>query len=960
MTFALVFGSLSLLCLLGLGPTLLLFPRPDSTRVLLSPFIGLSSSVLLFFLLLPLNLNGLQTAAAEILLLALLAVVGCIRSPVQIRELRDCLHPFLICLAACFLFGWPLFLSGYDKYAGFGNPDVAYFLTVLKYFSNHPVSTPDPEFFRGLSPGGILGVFATAYQISFVSRVVVTSLFSIVCTIVVCLVPASAYLLCRLGLNTDRATSLLVAWIAATSSLAAYHYYLHSLGTLTVMVLLPATMAAALAYFRTSQPRYAVLFGLLLATGLYNYGQGLGIFLVVSGALAVWHTCTRRISVRSAGILAACVTCAVAIPSFPYVVSVLQMVQHTAAGGHLDAASDEAQTSFALLLTERGIPYFWGLYYPWAPAPSWLGDQRTAISILICLSCCITLLCGWFVVRGSSRLSKPFCFTVGCVVAVVAFYYSKGVAYGVFKLAAWVNVLLIVAFAAGAIDAAAKFRPLAGRIVAWTALIVFAGFNLSEVIRLGRFSVGLDGASLNVLRGMRVEDFKSLERLPHKKTLVGLSDVAVRAWAAPFLGEATYLFPDDTRKAPQLMEPTFRFLGAIGYRTQDSTPLSFLPGCKGQIRDRKIPELNVSCNDIDAQYLLALSTGSDLGTDSYPAVWTSGSFALHSPIPSTFVVLGRGWYRSEKDPKSPVPWQRRVFRWMRKRAEFFVLHPTRIDKRLHLLVASGFTNQSQPRHIGVVLNGEIIETVRVDGFRELYTSSFHVPGPLSQIELAVEEDVRPISRSLALWNKWVPEDARLLNVAVAELELVDTGGEETHIPTSVNFTDAEWTTTNGIFPDRWLGTEAEVELQVPPDPQQIVLRGFVPQVHTYRFPMPVEVLIGGHLLGNIKIGRPGDFELRIPIGSDALASLVKATNITVTLRPAQSFVPSVLGTSNDLRRLSFQIRYLGFESADNSAAVGGRSGHTEATSRAVGRSGVPGVVAGKPFGGLGAASDRTT
>ena len=87
----------------------------------------------------------------------------------------------------------------------------------------------------------------------------------------------------------DCRRALVTAGLAATSSLLAYTFYLSSLGTLTVMVSLPAAVGIALLYFRTMERRNAVLLALLIAGSLYNYGQGTIIFVAACGAVGTFE-----------------------------------------------------------------------------------------------------------------------------------------------------------------------------------------------------------------------------------------------------------------------------------------------------------------------------------------------------------------------------------------------------------------------------------------------------------------------------------------------------------------------------------------------------------------------------------------------------------------------------------------------------------------------------------------------
>ena len=909
MTLALVLTMLVLVWLSGLGVMQLIFRTPDSIpRLLVCPFAGMAAAVLLFFFLLPLNMTGTQTGAFDMVLLGVLAALGVWKSPLRREDWREAMPVLLICSGGFLLAAWPLLASGYQDYLGYANPDVPSFISLMRYFSSHPVKLPDPRFFRGLGPGGMVGVLVYAYQTSALTAVSVEELFSTVCAVIVFLSPCSVYLLCRIGLGMTRRMCLVTASAGATSSLLAYTFYLHSLGTLTVMVTLPVAVGVAIHYFRNPDWRHAVLLGLLLSGSLYNYSAGFIVFAVVCGAvgaIAVWRPEFPRKRLVALG--AACVA-AIALPSFPYLKGILISMISLSAQSKLAATANELQTTFALVLTERGLPFFWGLAIPFASPPQWFGSGPTALALVLAVAALLFTIAAHSLSVRASGLTPGFRAALAAASALMVFFYGRGVGYGVFKLIAWTHFLFLAALAADVLNGFSKRRVV--RIVLCSALLGYMCFNAALAIQLGRSSLGLGDSILSSMPSFTLRDFRALEALPPQtNALVGLADQVAREWVSPFLGHPEPRYTTLT----EIYDSAFGFVGRQSLSVQDSQPMAFLPHCDDTEHADELRLAHLSCLDLASSSFLDWRQGRDLGGKAGTAEWVSRVFALQKGVPADTVILGRGWYRTELVPRSPFAWQRNPFRWLRKRAEVFVLNPSPAPKRLHLTMAAGFGYASEERHLELLLNGRHVETIFLAGFRDLITEPFEIPGPASQIELAVEEIADPIKRTLALWNRWVPADARHLNVAVSHLELIEGGAGSAHVPSEVDFGAqlGGWgTTTNGLFPDRWAGAGASIGLRVPPGTAYLDLRGFVPGVRAYSFPIHLDFFAGGEPLGSGRIDAPGQFRIRIPVSAAVAARL--HGEATISLHPSATFQPSALRIGPDTRILSFQISYIGF------------------------------------------------
>ncbi len=910
MTIFLVLLLLALVWLSGLGVTLLLFRRPEEApRLIIAPFAGIATAVLLFVALLPLNLDALSTSRVELALLALLAAVGLWRSPLTLEDWREAKWPLIACSVTLFVAAWPLLWIGYRDYVGFGNPDVPDFVILIRYFANSIIRLPG-DLYRGINPGVFLGVLTYVFQLSAVTGVVPERLFGTICAALVTLGPASVFLLCRAGLAFGRPRAALIAVIASVSAPPAFTFYLHSLGALTVVITVPAALGAALLFLRTSKPRDAFLLSLILSGALYNYGPGLAILLPSCGGALLVGMVQRKISFKTGAVALGIFLATVIAPCAPYLRGIFLTLVGLSSQNRLGAHNDEIQTSFALVLTERVIPFFWGLNNPYLPIPAWLGSFYPLQVILYSAGGLFFLLAMLAAFPRFSKLPAAFGGALAGGVAVFAFYQFKEVGYGVFKLVAWENLLFVTAFAACTTSLILKWQNNAIRLLLVALLAAYVGFNTAHTYHLGRYSAGLDGAMLSSTPGFKLSDFESLEAMPKNGPMaVGISDGVIRAWASAFYGGLTPNKPTELDTLARGFIP----IGNLTLWVVDSTPMSFLPNCNDAANYPALRESRMTCADLDAHSFLDWKPGYDLVGTNNAGIWSSRVFTMTPGVPNDTLVLGRGWYRPEKVPDAPVAWQRSPFRWIRQRAEFMVIHPSPGAKRLRLGLVAGVGTKAGQRHIDLLMNGRHLQTIEMTGLRELLTEPFVIPGPLSQIELAIQESVPPLPRQGTLWNHWVPSDSRRLNVAVGRLELVDADPARSGLPSEVNFEiqAGNWgTATNGLFQDRWIGRQAQVDLGVPSGARYLEMRGFAPGVKGLNFPFKVTLSFGGEPIGSGEVKAPGDFQFKIPLRTSRSAG---KTSIGIDV--PMTFRPSEVGNSGDTRDLSIRINWLGFKGA---------------------------------------------
>jgi hypothetical protein len=387
-----------------------------------------------------------------------------------------------------------------------------------------------------------------------------------------------------------------------------------------------------------------------------------------------------------------------------------------------------------------------------------------------------------------------------------------------------------------------------------------------------------------------LRDFRKLEDLDAKWGRVGfdmaLPDSVLQRWAVPFL------------RSRQL-----QFVPVVDLRVEDST--------SGAAQER----LRDAANRLSNAYLLRAEdiTARD-GSAGCSPVWSSGGFELvDTRVCKNVLALGSGWYRMERNPRASVQWQRQ-FRWMRKRGELLLFHPSAAALRLQFTAVAGYGNPSPDRTIRLFVNGEPFDEIRVSGYARVVTKPFVAPQPWARMEFEIQERAAPLPRALALWNGWIPSDPRLLNVAFHDIGVI---GEEAEAParTEVDFhSQDEFSSVdmNGVYADRWMGSQASIELSIPAGASRLELQGMVPGVSGFSFPYAIRAFADGAPLGEVRVGS-GAFHVRFPLNRWKWSAGRAARNAHVVIQTQATFIGRKLGVSPDQRPLSIRLDRIGTE-----------------------------------------------
>lgn len=895
-----ILSALFLYFLCGAGPALLLLPRNiGPQRLVAIPVVGLCGGILFTLFLARFGLTGHTIGVAALVFFSLLALAAVLKAPPSRAELKSALPVAILCLAGGAVVAWPLIYEGYGDYWGYANPDHALYIPIFEYLHTHPFGVPQADFlgtFRSLGLDAalkigydnsvILGISYFFSMLSMTTGIPVSLLFGVVTASVAVLVPASVFLLCNLALGLSRSACLVITGLSACSSLVAYTFYLQSLGTMTVMVILPAGIAFTVSYL--NRPRWQVLLLLaMLVVGMYyDYFPGFAILGLAMAGISASGVLTRKYALRPVFILGGTVLAGLAAVSHGQALVILHRLLAESFSSRLATKEEELFVSFALALTERGLPFFWGLRVPYLPVPpTLLGSSDLTFAALFGLSACMFAVLGFCAWRRFSGICTEYFWAVGPTLTLMSLYVVTGNGYGAFKLIAWIHPLMLPGLAAGCFGILlllrrTRFRALS--VLPSFLLLAWAVLNVTYAVELGRNSLGISitgEGSLNNAPRLRFRAFRELQNVADawggQGIVIAVPDAVAQRWIMPFF-----------RRSQS------EFFPRVDLNVTDSVTRA--------VRAHPRGEFVLHWTD-DSQELF----GGPLDS----AVWRNESFAL-TPLKSCRDILffGTGWYRKELVPGSRSRW-RHSFRWLRKRGELMVLSPSGRPKRLILKLVAGYGDPAPDRHLDLFLNGVKFDEIQFSGQTRTLSRPFAPTPPWSQIELAVRETAKPLPRKHALWNRWVPADARRLNVAIAEVALVDAQETDDGVQSAVSFNspeDMNRAFLDGIYEDGWVGAAASIRLRVPAEPEAIKIAGTVPGVRVFSFPYRLDLYLDGKAAGQYYVSQAGAFRIRIPAGNLKIP-LRPGWPVTLTIRPSGTFDGYSLGTSQDRRSLSILL-----------------------------------------------------
>ena len=878
MTVVAIVVFIGVLYLCGFGLTLFLFSFNElPKRLMLMPVIGLCAHILLSFFLAQFLLTGKTISTIILPVFAALAVLGWRRSRISSGELRMALPGVLIGLFSVVLVGWPLIYRGMEDYWGLGNPDEGFLIPVLEWIYTHAIGIPPAyvkefsylEAYRDIPEATVIGVFYVTSTVSRLTNVPIGLLFNVSALGLIYLTPGGVYALSH-SVGLPQKAALTAGFMTACSSLIAYTFYLDSLGATSVIAVVPVACVLAMQFITFPGRRTGFALALACASMFYNYLGALGVIGVLVTAALAYGLVSRAVSIRQALLFVGITVGSTMLMFAPFAASALWFfIRETFGSGR--KIVNEITMGFALTLTERGIPFLWGFWIPGATAwpLGWLPATDLVLASLLCLLVFVMYA------HPHSRIHGIYTAVLSALTFVVVFYAQSGFGYGVFKLVAWIHPLMVTALVGATFTLSGLLLQQNRRRLSWLPMLlvpVYVVPNVGLTLQLGYTTVyPLNGLSVHQAPLVSFADVRDLRSVAPDWAATGaiatLPDAATAGWANRFVG-ATGL----------------TFFPYIGLDTVDSVPrpTHFAKGAR---------LLHWSKPNADVTPL-----------PECPVIWSNSSFAL-SPSEKchNVLVVGHGWYRMEHGDLGDGSTKR--FRWLRKRGELRLINPSPVEQRLRISAVVGPGNPSPLRNVSLFLNGKELERFTIRHAARLQTKPFIAPGPVSQIELVIQESAEALPRAKPLWNRWVPAEARRLNVALDSVALVQIDTTESR--SSLRLDSAEWNTSlfNGISPDKWMGVESAILLAAPAvPPKELHITGTVPGGAGLPFPFHLTVILNGIRLTPCEIPRAGAFSIHCPIPTHLFDSAQPRQAVQIKLLAEKTFKPK-----NDTRELSLRL-----------------------------------------------------
>jgi hypothetical protein len=896
---------LGLFCWCGTGLSLFFIKERSISRLAAIPVIGLCAGVLFTLFLARFGLHGRAIAVVTMLSFGGLnaAAFLCCRPRPSGLDVLSALPVALCCAGGLAIAGWPLLQAGMENYWGFANPDHAFYIPVIEYLDSHSFRVAPSEFLGVFSSLGEREILAISYDssvilglsyffsmVSLVCGVPVSLLFGVFTAASASIVPASVYVLCDLGLLLPKRFSIAAAVLTACSAITAYTFYLHSLGTMTVIAIVPVGTALVLDYLRHPEPRRLIVSLIVVAGMYYNYFPGFAILMISVCAAIIVTLANRRRAMASILIFSGALAIVLFSVSTSHALIILRRLIQESTSGRL-ASSEELLVTFSLVLTERGLPFFWGLLTPFGNSVPLFGASPFGFYFFLLLGAAMFVILGIALVRRVSGICTEFTSGVVALLLLLILYAVTGNGYGGFKVVAYMHGLALAGLAGSGLALAHRLWNAGHRVSSLAPaalLIAFAGFNIANSLTLGRDSLGNRGG-MNNAPGLRLKDFRELRAVAaawgQQGIIIAMPDSVTQNWLVPFMRSSVA-----------------EFFPRIQLNVEDSSPRLF----------REAPV---------GRYVLHFADDSQelFGVRPKAALWQNDKFAL-TPLAECrdFMFFGRGWYRKESVNNSPYEWQRH-FRWLRRRGELLILNPSQKAKRLLITMEVGYGGTTHTRHVEMFLNGAKFDEVEFAGQAKVLTRPFTPQGPWSQVEVAVRETVSQSPRDHALWNRWVPGDSRHLNIAVSDIALIDAAQTDSVSESAVEFGAGKRMTalTRGVYPDGWAGEAAQASLRVPDSVTALEISGTIPRVSAFRFPYVIPVSIDGVPVHGARVEQAGSFNIRLPLERQ---KLISGQSALLKLGPLPTFLETSNGTQQVPRSLSILLGRLALVTSSNAHA----------------------------------------
>ena len=924
-TLAFITFAFALACVCGYGVVTLLLPDDfREYRLLLMPTVGYVSLALLVMVIsgdLRLSVSiSVWIALALLMVLSAVALVYGMKPAIAPKAIavpspREVFGRWRVMLLALLptavVVLWPTMIQGAEMYLGSVNLDFYQSMVFQDLLRRHDLSV-FADFGVALSgPTSELAgrVWPTAFQsrfggvmFSYLMESITgmspkSSLSAAMAVWVLCL-PLCVLVFSRIVVGLNDRVALLGSALVGISAPIIMGYVYVLVGQGSGMPILPLLITAL--FVALTRPSWrAIGFCALLIWGLFwIYASMLMFALTPMGLLAAYLLVRGRLSLRWA------------LMSVLGVVAGAVMVWGPMPGNLASFLQGLAQLSGRLIglafnsdyLTELFFVYWFGVTsYPLPQSVLFLLIQSISRAEVawVGLIALAGVYCVFFALSyrawHKATTNDAQRIAVGSMIVTYAavwalFTFVNPYGYSLFKMSMWLQFLGLPLMAFGFWHflrrvPGGRFSSIARPATAVLA-VVFVATNVVGAIDYGDMGLGK-----NRRRGYIVITFG----LGGNPDLVTLGrDLQPMLQPGQTVG---LTFPDPL----QNYWSAYRLLGrakqvALSHESLDADD-SYLPdpvtGDKGDSAGNVKAVVPLSHDDIISDYYLMPgreNLNPEIIDQPLPRpVWESPTFQLHSGTSlNDFLFLGHGFYREQFPSGTRLWWEPPgPARWSREGGEFYLLQPSQPGKpyRLSFTGMVGFGYPSASRTLEFWHRGTKFDEILLTDVGRVVTAPFYPAEGLDRVVMVIREKVKPLGRSVGLWNVGV-NDQRHLNMLMSSVRLLrpDEPSVAQVGDKAISGEDIlnKAFRFDGLSSQRWINKAAMVAYAVPIDAPQAELEFMIPGNLGYRFPYSIAIVADG-VEHRLVAEAPGTARVRIPLPER------KANEVaTLEIRPPES------------------------------------------------------------------------
>ena len=819
---------------------------------------------------------------------------------------------------------WPVVYQGTSLYLGTANPDFYQSLAYQEVLTRFGIGALDPrpaldytlDPFFGTFPDPLPAKFGGVMFAMLLQKALLleprTALMTALVVFLLAL-PVATYYFTKVALEAGERVAAVSAVLIAVSAPVAMSFIHVLVGQNSSLALLPLGLAVCYLAIRTRDWRVLLLALLVLDATFWIYVAILPYIGAPVGLYALYDLArNRQGALRWLLIAVGVLVSGFALLQLGMMPETRQLVADIL--GLLGRANRAVYVDF---LTEMSLPYSVGLSsYPLGSSITMARVPAASLTAFAAVFVAAAMLVLAFYFRSVAHWARraapePRVFVLATLAIYAAvwlhFNFVSLYGYAIFKMASWLQFLLVPFIAYGLVRFVAGRRERGARAGLETAAAALVGglyvaANLVSTIDFDLKGLGRDtrkGAIVNSYGIGGNPDYPQLEtalpRLVPPRSVVGIAapDFIANLWIAYYVVrgglKASFVshddFPDEDVVLPDvrsgIVTNSAGHVAVYKPRYHAERPAYLLLQGPGNL-NREI-----------AEHKGALAP-----------LWSNQSFVLVDAAAARDVlVTARGFYRLEYfDPARFSWWWPERMRWTPQGGEFLLLNASRpqVPHRLSFLAVAG-RERERARHLEIWLNGRRIDEVVVHGASRVVSKPFHPTGGFDKLVVTVRERVTLAPRNFGLWNRHIATDQRHLNLVVTQAR-VDTADAETAIALPARLRANEVIdrsfSFDGISLDGWVAPSAFVELALQRPARKALLRITVPGWAGYRFPLALKVKTNARLVER-ELAAPGEHLVEL--------EMEPAARVRIEIDSAQSTQVPGVGTG------SFVLQSIGLE-----------------------------------------------